>query len=171
MVTHLDQLLARGPQVLPAVNQVQANPLHSNAALAAFCRSHDIAVTGWSPLGLGGALSEAPILEAAERHGASAGAVALKWLWQNGIAPIPRSVNPERMEYATSHHMHFLATSPGCAVPLSLHLSPASPLCRENFRAVAGDDFTLSAAEMSAIDACDKHQSVFGPASSPENIA
>ena len=113
MVTHLDQLLARGPQVLPAVNQVQANPLHSNAALAAFCRSHDIAVTGWSPLGLGGALSEAPILEAAERHDVSAGAVALRWLWQNGIAPIPRSVNPERMAYATS---------PGCC-PL---LVPAS---------------------------------------------
>ena len=51
---------------------------------------------------------------------------------------------------------------------MSLRLSL---LCRENFRAVVGDDFALSAAEMSAIDACDKHQSVFGPASSPENIA
>ena len=41
-----------------------------------------IAVCGWSPLGLGGALGEPAVLAAAERHGRSPAAVALRWLWQ-----------------------------------------------------------------------------------------
>jgi hypothetical protein len=41
-----------------------------------------IAVCGWSPLGLGGALGDPAVLAAAARHGRSPAAVALRWLWQ-----------------------------------------------------------------------------------------
>jgi len=95
---HIEQLLARGPRIQPAVNQIQSNPLHANRELAEFCQRLGIAVCAWSPLGLGGEALQSPTLVAiAEKYGLSPAAVTLRWLIQRKIVPLPRSLNEDRL--------------------------------------------------------------------------
>lgn len=95
-VKHVEQLCERGPSVMPAVNQVQANPLCTNRAVTTLCQSLGMAVTGWSPLRVGDL--SVPVLEQlAAKYGTTPAAITLRWLVQRGVAPIPRSTNPERI--------------------------------------------------------------------------
>lgn len=94
---HLRQLLARGPAVVPAVNQVQVNPRHANEDVVTFSHSRGLAVTAWSPFGLGGALNEPAVVEIAAAHVTSPSAVVLQWLLRRMVFPIPRSVDPNRI--------------------------------------------------------------------------
>ena len=95
-VSHIEQLYERRPTILPSVNQVQANPLCTNRAVATLCHDLGIAVTGWSPLRVGD-LSMAVLTKLAEKYRTTPAAISLRWLVQRGIAPIPRSTNPERI--------------------------------------------------------------------------
>mmetsp|Transcript_55167 Transcript_55167/g.118513 ORF Transcript_55167/g.118513 Transcript_55167/m.118513 type:complete len:328 (-) Transcript_55167:38-1021(-) len=129
-IKHLEQLLARGPQIMPAVNQIEVSPCHRNWDLTKFCQDHGIQVCAWSPFGLGNALHAAPIIDIAERHLSTAAAVLVRWLVQRHIVPLPRSVKEE-------------------------HLI-------NNFHAAMEPGFTLTDAELHAIDALDEGSSVFG---------
>jgi len=94
---HLEQLYAHDLAHVPVVNQLQCHPLHSNAELVQYCQDKGVVVTAWSPLGIGGALDEAPLRAAAERHAVTPATVALRWLVQRGIVPVPRSVQKSHM--------------------------------------------------------------------------
>ncbi len=56
-----------------------------------------IRTESWSPLGKRQApFHEAPVADAAQRHGVSPGQVILRWQVQLGAVPIPKSATPER---------------------------------------------------------------------------
>jgi len=97
-IKHLQDLLARGPKILPAVNQIEVNPLHRNWDLTDFCQQNGIQVCAWSPFGIGNGLKSQALVDVAAKHGRSPAAVVLKWLIQRGIVPLPRSVNPGRLK-------------------------------------------------------------------------
>jgi len=97
-IKHLQDLLARGPQILPAVNQIEVNPLHRKWDLTDFCQKNGIQVCAWSPFGIGNGLKSQPVVDVAAKHERTPAAVVLKWLIQRGIVPLPRSVNPGRLK-------------------------------------------------------------------------
>ena len=79
--THLEQLIARAPEVLPAVNQAEVHPRNANVDLVEFCQQKGIVVCAWSPLGLGAKMNlfeDPTLLAIAQRHGVSPAAVALR---------------------------------------------------------------------------------------------
>ncbi len=93
---HIERL-QRETGVLPAVNQIELHPDFAQAVLHQWLRERGIAVEAWSPLGRGEVL-HAPALQAlADKHGRSVAQVILRWHVQQGIVPIPKSQNPERM--------------------------------------------------------------------------
>lgn len=93
---HLDRIMDSSG-VVPAVNQVELHPYFHQEELRAFHDELGIRTEAWSPLAKGGALFEEPaVRDAAGAHEVSPAQVVLRWHFQLGSVPIPRSTNPER---------------------------------------------------------------------------
>ena len=92
---HIEETEAAGMS-LPEVNQIECHPRLPQSALVDYCHSRGVIVTAFSPLN--GANLEDPVLTAiAERHGAGAGAVVLRWLLDRGCSVLPMSMTPARV--------------------------------------------------------------------------
>lgn len=97
-IEHLEQII-QSCSIVPAVNQVEIHPYLSQKDLIAFCKRYDIQIQAWSPLMKGReALEDDTIVEIANRHGKSPAQVILRWHLQNGVAVIPKSVTPSRIQ-------------------------------------------------------------------------
>ncbi|XP_040017613.2 aldo-keto reductase family 1 member C1-like isoform X1 [Gasterosteus aculeatus] len=91
----------------PAVNQVELHPYLAQTEMIEFCRSKDIAVTAFSPLGppetsRGDAdpekLLEDPVVaDIAQKHRRSPAQILLRYHVQQSVAVIPNSDNPHRI--------------------------------------------------------------------------
>ncbi len=83
--------------VMPAVNQVELHPFFPQVELRAFHAGHGIVTEGWSPLGKGARVRQAPpVVAAAGAHGVTPAQVILRWHQQIGSVPIPKSGDPGR---------------------------------------------------------------------------
>ena len=75
-----------------AVNQVEYHVGLDQSKVLAACRSHDMALTAYSPLGNGDLFSNPALQRIGAAHGKTAGQVALQWLiQQDKVIAIPRS--------------------------------------------------------------------------------
>lgn len=93
---HLDDLIS-AYGVVPAINQIELHPWYREAALVEYCRRHSIAVEAWGPI-LHGHIGEMSGLdEIAGNCRRTPAQVMLRWHLQNGIIPIPKSSNRERI--------------------------------------------------------------------------
>ena len=82
----------------PVVNQVQFSPFEDRRALLEACRSRDIAVEAYSPLGTGRHLANETIKRVAQRVGGTPAQVLLRWCLQRGLVTITKSTHRERIE-------------------------------------------------------------------------
>ena len=89
----LEPLLAE-VEIPPAINQIRHHPYENRADLIAFCRAHGMQVMAHSPLSADGLLADPAIRDIAEAHGVLPAQVVLRWIVQQGVAPIPSSTNP-----------------------------------------------------------------------------
>jgi 2,5-diketo-D-gluconate reductase B len=79
-------------------NQIEVHPFIDRSKVLAACRRHGISVTAYCPIARGKVPGN-PVLERiAKAHGKSAGQVALRWLVQQGIIPIPRTGKVGRLK-------------------------------------------------------------------------
>ncbi|GLJ35306.1 hypothetical protein SUGI_0710230 [Cryptomeria japonica] len=90
----------------PAVNQVEMHPVWQQEKMREYCKSVNIHVSAWSPLGGPGnswgssnTLDNPQIKEIATKHGKSPAQVALRWGIENGASVITRSFNPVRISH------------------------------------------------------------------------
>jgi diketogulonate reductase-like aldo/keto reductase len=87
--------LAEEPLV---TNQIEVHPFIDRSKVMAACRRHGISVTAYCPIARGKVPGN-PVLERiGKAHGKSAGQVALRWLVQEGVIPIPRTGKVERLK-------------------------------------------------------------------------
>jgi len=95
---HLETLIGE-TGVVPAVNQIELNPLVIRTAERAANASHGIVTESWSPIGGDGAsVLDSPVIATiAEETGKSAGQVVLRWHVQQGLVAIPKSRTPSRL--------------------------------------------------------------------------
>ena len=97
---HLRKLLDSPVGTVPMVNQIEHHPLNSQRGIIEVCRQLKIQVQAYSPLVVGGHGDKEfpPVLSLiAERHRKSVAQVVLRWNVQQGIIPLPKSGNPERL--------------------------------------------------------------------------
>ncbi len=93
----------------PEMNQVEMHPFLPQDGLVEFCKSNDILMTAYSPLGSGDSrtkhhendpvlLTNQTVLDVGVKHGASAGQVLIAWSIARDIAVIPKSANKNRIK-------------------------------------------------------------------------
>lgn len=95
---HHIQALLRTAVVIPMVNQIHLNPADEQAEVVSYCRELGILLEAYSPLGHGGVLTQAELLECAARHGKTPAQICLRWSLQKGFVPLPKSVTPSRIK-------------------------------------------------------------------------
>lgn len=94
--SHMAPVLASA-NIAPAVDQIEYHPGLLQEDTIAACRRNGILVEAWSPLGRGRLLDDPVIVNIAERHGKSAAQVILRWVIQNDVLPLVKSVHAERI--------------------------------------------------------------------------
>ncbi|KAL8141854.1 hypothetical protein V2J09_014886 [Rumex salicifolius] len=89
----------------PVVNQVEINPMWQQFELREFCKQKGIHVTAYSPLGANNTnwgddriLTSAVLQEIAQSKGKTIAQVALRWVYEQGVSLVVKSVKRERME-------------------------------------------------------------------------
>lgn len=96
LIHHLEGLLSFA-NVPPAVNQIEHHPRLQRPDLRRFCAAHQIIVQAWGPLMLGQVAGIPELVEVGQRHGKTAAQVSLRWILQNGVTAVPKSVHTDRL--------------------------------------------------------------------------
>ncbi|MDR2122119.1 MAG: aldo/keto reductase [Flavobacteriaceae bacterium] len=93
---HLQPLLDTA-EIIPAVNQIEYHPGYTQSEAVEFCKSNNILIQAWSPLGSGRLLQDPGLTEIAEKYNKSVAQLCIKWCLQNDTLPLPKSVTPQRI--------------------------------------------------------------------------
>jgi diketogulonate reductase-like aldo/keto reductase len=94
---HLDDLYGYA-EIRPMVNQVEFSPYLQLPDLKARCDRDGIVMQAYTPLARGRKLDDTRLTAIAQKHGKSAAQVMLRWIIQQGVCPIPKSVSRKRLE-------------------------------------------------------------------------
>jgi len=78
-------------------NQIEVHPFLDQSKVLAACRRHGLSVTAYCPLARGKVPGNEVIERVAKAHGKSSSQIALRYLVQQGIIPIPRTANPDHL--------------------------------------------------------------------------
>ena len=98
LVHHLEVLLD-SCEIAPMVNQLETHCYYVDYKTLDFCKKNNILVEAWAPLGFGSDLLKEPILtDIAKAHSKTTAQVALRFLIENGIRVIPKSVHANRQK-------------------------------------------------------------------------
>lgn len=92
----LEHLLST-TDVVPHANQIRWFVGSTQPETTAWCEQHGVLVEGYSPLATGGLLDDAAIKEVADRNGRTVAQVAIRYLLQKGVLPLPKSTTPSRI--------------------------------------------------------------------------
>lgn len=92
------ELLKTVSEITPAVNQIEFHPLFNHPDLLVYCRNHGISVQAYAPLARGAYLNSPLMIEIGKNHQKTPAQVGLRWLVQQGIAVVPKSVHKDRIE-------------------------------------------------------------------------
>lgn len=99
MTNHLEALL--DAEVKPMVNQIEYHPGYTQDAVVDLCRKHDILVEAWSPIGSGRLLENEDLTKIADKYEKSVAQLCIRYVLQNDVLPLPKSVTPSRIEENT----------------------------------------------------------------------
>jgi methylglyoxal/glyoxal reductase len=95
--SHLDALSAFA-DTPPAVDQVEHHPRLQRPELKAYCDEHGITLQAWAPIMRGHAPEVPELVAIAQAHSKSPEQVCLRWILQDGVTAIPKSVHRARIE-------------------------------------------------------------------------
>lgn len=93
---HMEPILAMA-NIAPTVDQIEYHPGLLQEDTIDLCRKNDILVEAWSPLGRGHLLDNPVLVEIAGHHSKSPAQIILRWVLQNNVLPLVKSVHAERI--------------------------------------------------------------------------
>lgn len=79
-------------------NQIEAHPMLDQSKLIAACKMRGISITAYCPIGRGKISDNDTLERIANKYGKSGAQVSLRWLIQQGLIPIPRTSNPDKLK-------------------------------------------------------------------------
>lgn len=91
--------LMKTARIAPAVDQIEVHPGWPHTEQVKYLQAHNILVEAWAPLGGQGAqvLTNPTILQIADKYNKTAAQISLRWVLQQGIVPLPKSIHENRM--------------------------------------------------------------------------
>lgn len=78
-------------------NQIEVHPFIDQDQVLAACRAHGLAVTAYCPLARGQVPGNDVLARIGKARGKTSAQIALRYLVQHGIIPIPRTSNPDHL--------------------------------------------------------------------------
>lgn len=90
--------LMKSIKIKPMINQIEFHPGFMQEETLKYCKEQDILVEAWSPLGSGKLIKKEPLKEIANKYNKDVAQVCIKWCLQNGVLPIPKTSDIERMK-------------------------------------------------------------------------
>lgn len=84
-------------EIAPMVDQIEFHPGYRQDETLKFCRANQIQTEAWSPLGTGSILEDPWLQRMAEKYQKTTAQLSLRWIHQNGVIPLPKSLKPARM--------------------------------------------------------------------------
>jgi diketogulonate reductase-like aldo/keto reductase len=87
-------------KIIPAVNQVECNPLFQQKELREVMNKYNIKLEAWFPLGHGNKelLENEYLVSLANKYNKNVGQIILRWHYQEGIISLPKSTNEGRIK-------------------------------------------------------------------------
>lgn len=93
---HLEALM-KTAVIKPSVNQIEFHPGFMQEECIEYCKSNDILVEAWSPLGTGKMLTNETLKTIAAKYQKSVAQLCIRWVLQNDVLPLPKSITPSRI--------------------------------------------------------------------------
>ena len=91
-------LLLDSSEIKPMINQIECHLWYTDFLLLEYCRKQNVAVQAFSPLSAGkGLIQDERLKYIADKYGKSPAQIALRFLLQQGICPVPKSTNQTRI--------------------------------------------------------------------------
>ena len=84
-------------EIKPMVNQIEFHPGYTQMDNVRYSQDRGMLVEAWSPLGSGAVLKDERLLTMAAKYHKSVAQLCVRFALQNGVLPLPKSVNPERI--------------------------------------------------------------------------
>ena len=86
-------------EIIPAVNQIELHPFCQQRSLRQVMAQYHIAAMAWAPFaeGQNGIFTHPVLTEIGKQYGKTPAQVVLRWLRQEGVVAIPKSVHAERI--------------------------------------------------------------------------
>ncbi len=95
-IRHLEELMSTF-DIVPAVNQVEIHVFLQQKELVEFCAKHDIVIEAYSPLAHGIRMDNPVISQIAEKHQKSYSQIMLRWLVEQDMVILPKSIHAARI--------------------------------------------------------------------------
>ena len=92
----LDEAVQAADEPL-VTNQIEVHPFLDQTKVIAACRKHGLSITAYCPLARGKIPNDDTLDRIGAAHGKTSSQVALRYLVQQGIIPIPRTANPDHL--------------------------------------------------------------------------
>lgn len=96
-VRHLEEL-KKYASVMPAVNQVELHVFLQQPELIGYCQENKVMVEAYSPIARAHIMDDPTLQQVADKHHKSYVQVMLRFLIEQGLVVIPKSVTPKRIE-------------------------------------------------------------------------
>ena len=96
-IGHLEEL-KKTAKIMPMVNQIEIHPQSSKNDMLSYCEENNIQLVAWSPIMRGKLFSNELMINLAEKYKKTIAQIILRWHFQRGIIPIPKSSNEERIK-------------------------------------------------------------------------
>ena len=93
---HIEELL-ESANVPPAVNQFEFHMRLQQPELVAYCRAQGITMQAWAPIMRGRVNLIPELVGIAQRHRKTPAQISLRWILQQDITTIPKSVHSDRI--------------------------------------------------------------------------
>lgn len=97
MIQHMESLRKKAT-ILPMVDQIEFHPGMMQKEILKYCRSNNIVVEAWSPLGSGRMLDNKELKRIADKYKKSVAQICIRWCVQNNVIPLPKSTHLERIK-------------------------------------------------------------------------
>jgi diketogulonate reductase-like aldo/keto reductase len=94
---HIEDLM-KTATVAPMVNQIRLCPGDTQDEVVDYCRSRNILLEAYSPLGVGKIFDVPEMQMLAEKYEKSIAQICIRWSLQRGYLPLPKSVTPARIK-------------------------------------------------------------------------